>query len=106
MAWVYIIVGGLMEMAWAVGLERSEGFTKLGPSAWTLVTMFISIYLLSLGLKSIPVGTGYAVWTGIGAAGTALVGMLFLGEPRTAARIFCLMLIIAGIVGLQLLSSH
>ena len=106
MAWIYIIVGGLMETVWAVGLERSDGFTRLWPSAWTLAAMFISIFLLAQGLRTVPVGTGYAVWTGIGATGTALVGMLFLGEPRSTARLLCILLIVAGIVGLRLLSDE
>ena len=105
MAWIYIIVGGLMETVWAIGLERSDGFTRLWPSVWTLVAMLLSIFLLAQGLRTVPVGTGYAVWTGIGATGTALVGMLFLGEPRSTARVLCILLIVAGIVGLRLLSD-
>ncbi len=104
MAWVYIVIAGLMEIGWAVGLKYTEGFTRLWPSLATVAAMGVSFFFLSQGLKTIPVGTGYAVWTGIGAAGTALVGMLVLGEPRSALRIACLVLIVAGIVGLKIVS--
>lgn len=106
MAWVCLTIAGVFEIGWAMGLKYTEGFTRLWPSLWTLVAMTISFGLLSWSLKSLPMGTAYAVWTGIGAVGTALVGMLFLGEPREVARILCILLIVAGIAGLKLTSSH
>lgn len=102
MAWVYLIVAGLLEIVWAVSLKRTEGFTRLGPSLFTLVTMAASFYLLSLALRTLPTGTGYAVWVGIGAAGTALLGILFLGEPKSAFRLVSLGLILLGVIGLRL----
>lgn len=105
MAWIYLLVAGLMEVGWAVGLKYTEGFSRLWPSLGTIACMAGSLLLLSLALKSIPVGTAYAVWTGIGAVGTALVGMLWLGESRDLERAFCLLLIIGGVVGLKLLAS-
>jgi len=106
MAWVYLIVAGLLEVVWAIGLKYTEGFTKLWPSVGTIGTMAVSFFLLSQALKTLPVGTGYAIWTGIGAVGTVLVGMALLGESRDVARIVCIMLIIGGIVGLKVTSSH
>jgi quaternary ammonium compound-resistance protein SugE len=94
----------LLEIVWAVGLKFTHGFTRPGPSALTVTAMIGSFVLLAQALKQIPVGTGYAVWTGIGAAGTAVVGMVFLGEPRTMARAACVGLIVAGILGLRFLS--
>jgi quaternary ammonium compound-resistance protein SugE len=105
MAWVYLFVAGVFETAWAVGLKYSAGLTRLGPSLFTAGTMLISIYLLSL-VRTLPVGTGYAVWTGIGAFGTAILGMLLFDESRDPTRIFCIMLIIAGIIGLKLTSPE
>ncbi|HEX7184115.1 MAG TPA: quaternary ammonium compound efflux SMR transporter SugE [Thermoanaerobaculia bacterium] len=102
MSWIYLIVAGLLEVAWAVSLKRTEGFTRLGPSLVTLALMGVSFYLLSLALRTLPTGTGYAVWVGIGAAGTALIGILFLGEPRTALRLASLALIVLGVIGLRL----
>lgn len=104
MAWFYLLIAGVMEVGWAAGLKYTEGFTRLGPSVLTLAAMAVSIGFLSLALKTIPLGTGYAVWTGIGAVGTAIFGIVVLGEPRTAARIGCLLLIVAGIVGLKLVT--
>ena len=104
MAWVYLVVAGLLEVGWAVGLKYTDGFSKLWASVATILAMIASFGLLSAALKTIPVGTGYAVWTGIGAAGTALIGMLFLGEPREVLRIICLLLIVAGVVGLRFAS--
>lgn len=104
MAWTYLIIAGLLEIGWAVGLKYTEGFSKLWPSVATIGTMIASFALLSVALKTIPVGTGYAVWTGIGAAGTAIVGMIFLGESREVLRMLCLVLIIAGVVGLKFAS--
>ncbi len=101
MAWIYLVIAGLFECVWAVGLKYTEGFTRIVPSAITLAAMGLSMWFLSLSLKSIPIGTGYAVWTGIGAIGVAVFGMAFLGEPRQIARIICLLLIVSGIIGLK-----
>jgi len=106
MAWIYLFVAGVFETAWAIGLKYSAGFTKLGPSIFTFITMLISLYLLSLALRTLPVGTGYAVWTGIGAVGTAILGMFLFDESRAIARILCIVLIVAGIVGLKLTSPE
>ena len=102
MAWVYLLVAGLLEMAWAVGLKYTEGWTRLGPSVFTGLAMAASFYFLSMALKTLPVGTAYAVWTGIGAVGVAVVGILFLGEPGDVFRVLSIALIVAGIVGLKL----
>lgn len=104
MPWLYLVVAGLLEVGWAIGLKYTHGFTRLWPSVATVACMVVSFAFLSLALKTIPVGTGYAVWTGIGAVGTAIVGMILLGESREVARLVCLGLIIAGIVGLKLVS--
>jgi quaternary ammonium compound-resistance protein SugE len=101
MAWTYLIIAGILEIGWAVGLKFTVGFSRLWPSVATLCAMIASFALLSVALKSIPVGAGYAVWTGIGAAGTAIIGMAFLGEPREVHRILCILLIIAGVLGLK-----
>lgn len=105
MHWTYLIIAGLLEVGWAIGLKHTHGFTRTGPTLWTLACMGASFYLLSLSLKTIPMGTAYAVWTGIGAAGTALLGMLFLGEPREIGRVVCLVLLIASTAGLKLFSG-
>jgi quaternary ammonium compound-resistance protein SugE len=104
MAWTLLIIAGLFEVGWAVGLKYTAGFTRLWPSVWTIAAMIVSVYLLALALKSIPVGTGYAVWTGIGAVGTAILGILLFGEAANAARLACIALIVAGIVGLRITS--
>ena len=106
MAWTYLCIAGLLECGWAVGMKYTEGFSKLVPSILVINTMAASIWLLSLSMKTIPVGTAYAVWTGIGATGVATLGMLFLGESREVVRIICLLLIVAGIVGLKLFSGE
>jgi quaternary ammonium compound-resistance protein SugE len=106
MAWLYLAVAGLLEVAWAIGLKYTEGFTRLWPSLLTGAAMVLSFVLLSQALRTLPVGTAYGVWTGIGAVGTAVFGMLFLGEPREAARLVCILLIVAGIAGLKLTSAH
>ena len=106
MAWVVLFIAGIFEVVWALGLKYTEGFTKLWPSVGTLAAMAVSFILLSQALKTIPVGTGYAVWTGIGTVGAVIFGMVFLGEPRDAARIACLLLILIGIVGLRVVSPH
>lgn len=105
MAWTLLFVAGLFEVVWAVGLKYTEGFTRLWPSVVTAVAMIVSVVCLALALKSIPVGTGYAVWTGIGAVGTALLGIVLFGESAAAARLLCIALIVAGIVGLKLVSG-
>lgn len=106
MAWIYLFVAGLFEVGWAIGLKYTDGFSRLWPSVWTVSSMVVSLWLLALALKTIPVGTGYAVWTGIGAAGTVILGMMVLGESRDLPRILCLLLILSGIVGLKLSSGH
>src|SRR6185436_6628563 len=98
MAWTYLVIAGLLEIGWAIGLKYTVGFTRLWPSVATISAMMASFSLLATALKTIPVGTGYAVWTGIGAAGTAIIGMIFLGESREVLRILCLVLIVAGVV--------
>jgi quaternary ammonium compound-resistance protein SugE len=104
MAWVYLFIAGLFEMGWAIGLKYTEGFTRLGPTLLTAGAMLISVILLGIALRDLPVGTGYAVWTGIGTVGTALLGMYLFGDPVTAARLACIGLIVAGIVGLKIVS--
>ena len=104
MSWLYLFIAGLLEIAWAIGLKYTEGFTRVWPSAITIVAMVASVWFLALALKTIPVGTGYAVWTGIGAVGTAILGIVLFAEPATAARLACIALIVAGILGLKLAS--
>lgn len=102
MAWALLVLAGLLEIVWALGLKHTEGFSRLWPSVWTLAAMAASFTLLSFALKTLPVGTGYAVWVGIGAVGTAVVGIVWLGEPVNAGRLLSLSLIVVGIVGLKL----
>lgn len=102
MAWLVLLVAGLCEIGWAIGLKYTEGFSRPLPTVLTVVSMVVSVALLGWSLKTLPVGTAYAVWTGIGAVGTALLGMMLFDEPRTAARLTCIGLIVAGIVGLKL----
>jgi quaternary ammonium compound-resistance protein SugE len=104
MAWVYLAAAGLFEIVWAIGLKYAEGFTRLLPSVLTIVGMILSVALLGLALRDIPVGTGYAVWTGIGTVGAAILGMVLFQEPATAIRIGCIGLIVAGIAGLKAFS--
>ena len=104
MAWVYLVIAGFFETGWAIGLKYTEGFTRLVPTTLTVAAMVISVLLLGLALRDLPVGTGYAVWTGIGTVGTALLGMYLFGDPATAARLACIGLIVAGIIGLKVLS--
>ncbi|MCG5240880.1 quaternary ammonium compound efflux SMR transporter SugE [Azospirillum doebereinerae] len=103
MAWIALALAGLFEIGWAVGLKHTEGFTRLWPSVWTAAAMVASIVLLGFALKSLPLGTAYAVWTGIGTVGTVVLGMLLFGEPATAARLLCIAAIVGGIAGLKLL---
>ena len=104
MSWLILFIAGLMDFVWAVGLKYTQGFTRIVPSAITLSAMVGSVVLLGIAMKTLPVGTAYAAWTGIGIAGTFVFGVLMLGEPLTAARLACVGLIVAGIVGLKLLS--
>jgi quaternary ammonium compound-resistance protein SugE len=104
MSWTYLFIAGLLEIVWAIGLKYTDGFSKLLPSVITIAAMIASIVFLAFALKTIPVGTGYAVWTGIGAVGTAILGIILFAEPLTAARIGCIVLIVAGIVGLKIVS--
>ena len=104
MAWVILFVAGLLEIGWAIGLKYTEGFSKLVPSVLTAGAMVLSIVLLGWALKTLPVGTAYAVWTGIGAVGTAALGIYLFGEPATAARLASIGLIVAGIAGLKLVT--
>ena len=106
MSWLYLLVAGLFEVGWAVGLKYTEGFTRLWPSVWTGVCLLVSMILLALAVKDLPIGTAYAVWTGIGAVGTAALGVILFDEPAGAARALCIALIVAGILGLKLTSSH
>lgn len=104
MAWVYLFIAGLFEIGWAIGLKYTEGFTRIVPSTLTAVSMIASVLLLGLALRELPVGTGYAVWTGIGTVGTAILGIYLFGEPATAARLACIALIVSGIAGLKFLA--
>ncbi|QJR16436.1 quaternary ammonium compound efflux SMR transporter SugE [Usitatibacter palustris] len=106
MAWVVLIVAGLFEIGWAVGLKYTDGFSKPMPTTLVVGAMVASIWLLAVALRTIPVGTGYAVWTGVGAVGTAILGMFLFNESRDVARILCILLIVAGIVGLKLVTPN
>jgi len=105
MSWTLLVLAGLLEVVWAIGLKYTEGFTKLWPSVLTLAAMGVSFYLLSLAMRTIPLGTAYAVWVGIGAVGAAIAGMLLFKEPATILRIVSLVLVIGGIVGLKVSSA-
>ena len=105
MAWVLLIIAGVFEVIWAIGMKKTDGFTRPGPTAWTVGAMIVSFVLLGLAVKSLPVGTAYAIWTGIGAAGTAALGILVYKEPLTAGRVVCILLIVSGVVGLKLVSG-
>ena len=102
MNWIILVVAGLFEMGWAIGLKYTAGFTRLWPSAWTVVSMIISLWLLGIAMKGLPVGTAYSVWVGVGCIGTVILGILLFGEPATSGRLISIALIIAGIVGLKL----
>ena len=104
MAWIYLLIAGLFEIGWAIGLKYTEGFSRLWPSLATIGAMILSLGFLGLALKQLPVGTAYAVWTGIGAVGTVALGIYLFGEPANAARLACIGLILAGIVGLKLVT--
>ena len=105
MAWVVLVIAALFEVGWAIGLKYTAGFTRLWPSVWTIVALVASVALLAHAARSLPIGTAYAVWTGIGAAGTACLGLWLFDEAATAARLVCIGLIVAGVVGLKLVSS-
>ena len=105
MAWFLLVLAGLFEVGWAVGLKYTDGFTRPWPTVLTAASMIVSLVLLGLALRSIPLGTGYAIWTGIGTIGTVIFGIVYFAEPATAARIFCVLLILSGIVGLKLVST-
>lgn len=104
MAWAILVLAGLFEVGWAIGLKYSEGFTRLWPSVGTVAAMAASVLLLGLALRDLPLGTGYAVWTGIGTVGTAVLGMVLFQEPATALRLACIALIVCGIAGLKFLT--
>lgn len=104
--WLLLLAAGLLEIIWAIGLKYTEGFSRPLPSVITISAMIASVWLLALALKTIPVGTGYAVWTGIGAVGTAILGIVLFSEPATAARLACIGLIVAGIFGLKMVSGN
>ena len=102
MAWVILVLAGLFEVGWAIGLKYTAGFTRLWPTIWTILAMSISLWLLGIAVKSLPVGTAYSIWVGVGAVGTVILGIVLLGEPANAARLISVTLIIAGIIGLKL----
>ncbi|MFZ2499471.1 quaternary ammonium compound efflux SMR transporter SugE [Methanosarcina sp.] len=104
MEWIFLFIAGLFEAAWAIGLKYTEGFTRLYPSIFTVVCMILSFYFLSQALKTLPIGTGYAVWTGIGILGTTILGILLFNEPMDFGRLVCIILIFSGVVGLKLIS--
>jgi len=105
MAWIILLLAGVLEIVWAVGLKYTEGFTRLWPSVATVSAMVASMALLGIAVRTLPLGTAYAVWTGIGTAGTVIIGMWLFGESAAAARLFCVFLILAGITGLKLLTD-
>jgi quaternary ammonium compound-resistance protein SugE len=105
MAWFLLAIAGLFEVAWAIGLKYTDGFTRLWPSVGTVAAMALSVLLLGLAMRTLPVGTAYAVWTGIGAVGTVILGIVLFAEPASAARLACVGLIVAGILGLKLTSA-
>ncbi|WP_221568047.1 quaternary ammonium compound efflux SMR transporter SugE [Alkalihalobacillus sp. TS-13] len=105
MAWIYLLIAGVFEVVWAIGLKYTEGFSRLVPSIITVIGMIISFYFLSIAIKALPIGTAYAVWTGIGALGTVLLGILLFNEPKDFMRILFLGMILVGIIGLKFTSS-
>ena len=106
MNWICLVIAGMLEIGWAIGLKYTEGWTRLYPSLLTAATMIASFYFLSLAVRTLPIGTAYAVWTGIGTVGAAILGMVIFGESREASKIICILLIVAGIAGLKLTSTH
>lgn len=105
MNWLILFIAGIFEISWAIGLKFSHGFTQIIPSIFTVITMVLSFYFLAIALKNIPLGTAYAVWTGIGMLGTAILGIVLFKEPVSLVRVFCILLILSGIIGLKLLSN-
>lgn len=105
MHWTILLIAAALEVVWAVGLKSTAGFTRLAPSLVVISAMVASMYLLALAARGLPIGTAYAVWTGIGAVGTAIIGMIWLREPATAARILCIGLIVSGVVGLKVFAK-
>lgn len=106
MAWFSLLIAGLFEVGWAIGLKYTDGFSKLWPSVWTVGAMIVSLLFLEYALRTLPVGTAYAIWVGIGAVGTAIMGMWLFNESRDIARIVCLMLIVAGVIGLKFVTPN
>ena len=106
MNWIYLLIAGILEVGWAIGLKYTDGWSKLFPSILTGIGMIASFYFLSLALKTLPIGTAYAIWTGIGTVGAAVLGMMLFDEPRDVLRILCILLIVAGIAGLKLTSAN
>jgi quaternary ammonium compound-resistance protein SugE len=104
MNWTILVIAGLFEVGWAIGLKYTNGFSRLWPTVWTVLSMIVSLWLLGIAMKTLPVGTAYAVWVGVGAVGTVILGIALLGEPANPGRIISIALIIAGIVGLKLAS--
>jgi quaternary ammonium compound-resistance protein SugE len=102
MAWVILVLAGLFEVGWAIGLKYTQGFSRLWPTIWTVLAMIISLWLLGIAMKSLPVGTAYSIWVGVGAVGTVVLGIVLLGEPANAARLVSVALIMAGIIGLKI----
>ena len=102
MAWIILVLAGLFEVGWAIGLKYTEGFTRLGPTIWTILAMIISLWLLGVAMKSLPLGTAYSIWVGVGAVGTVTLGIVLLGESVSAGRLISVAFIIAGIIGLKL----
>jgi quaternary ammonium compound-resistance protein SugE len=102
MAWVILVIAGLFEVSWAIGLKYAEGFTRLWPTIWTLFAIIISLWLLGIAMKSLPIGTAYSIWVGVGAVGTVILGIVLFDEPVNAARLISVALIIAGVIGLKL----
>ena len=106
MAWLYLVIAGLLEVGWAIGLKYTAGFTRPLPSVLTIIAMVASMGLLGIAVRTLPLGTAYAVWTGIGTVGSVLLGIALFGEPATVLRLLCILFIVAGIVGLKLVSPH
>jgi quaternary ammonium compound-resistance protein SugE len=106
MAWIYLLIAGIMEIGWAIGLKYTEGWSKPVPSILTISAMIVSFWFLSLALRTLPIGTAYGIWTGIGTAGTVILGMVLFNEPMEILRLTCLALIITGVVGLRLVTGH
>ena len=106
MSWIYLFIAGVLEVAWAIGLKYTDGWSKLYPSILTVIGMIASFYFLSLALKTLPIGTAYAVWTGIGTVGAAVLGIILFDEPRDAVKVICILLILGGVAGLKLTSGN